>query len=154
MKRNSFIFVITSLLVLLITGCEMEELSKEKEQIQRNSFNGYSKYWSLNEYELKIEDNEIFAGNGELQYKAEGNITDYISFKMIAVINDEKVELQGMKNVSSVSNFNNIETGSATQEIPMIKGEEIRLTDIDDYYGIIEWMSSEGKRKSEKINTF
>ncbi|MBU8907487.1 hypothetical protein [Desertibacillus haloalkaliphilus] len=73
---------------------------------------------------------------------------------MIAIINDEKVKLQGMKIVSSVSNFNNIETGSATQEISIIIGEEISLTDIDDYYGVIEWMSAEGERKSEKIKAF
>ncbi|SER11264.1 hypothetical protein SAMN04487944_101272 [Gracilibacillus ureilyticus] len=154
MIKNSLILVITFLLLLLFTGCELEEQFEKQEQTQLITINGDSEYWNLTGYELKIEDNEMFAGDGELHHKIKREITDYVSFKMIAMIDDEKVELQGMKIVSSVSNFNNIGTGSATQRIPVIKGEGIKLTDIDNYYAVIEWISPEGERKSEKIKPF
>lgn len=55
-----------------------------------------------------------------------------------------------MKIVNSESYFRNNETGSATQEVPIIKGKKVRLADIDNYYAVIEWESS-GGRKSEQI---
>lgn len=91
MLRNRFFFVLTGILLLFSAGCEANE--HKKDEVQLKSLNGDSENWNLNGYELKIEDDEIFAGNGKLDYKADGDVSDYISFKMIAVINDEKVEL-------------------------------------------------------------
>lgn len=153
MKNNTLFLIITLLILLLITGCESGESSNvEEKQIQMTTLSGDSDHWNLQGYEVKIEGNTLFAGNGELQYKLDEEVKDNLLFKMVAQVGEKKVVLQEMKIVSSLRDFNNQDTGEAEVDIPMNKGEEIILTDIDKYYAIVEWRSSQGEYIKEIIS--
>lgn len=149
--KGSKLLVIMSLLLLFITGCFSEKTSSEK-ATQLSTLNGESEHWQLQGYKLKIAGDNLFAGDGELQYKFDEKITDHISFRMVAVIDDKEIVLQEMKIVSSGKNFNKQDTGKAELIVPMNnEGEKITFINKDKIYGVIEWISHEGKRVKETI---
>jgi len=149
--KGSKLLVIMSLLLLFITGCFSEKTSSEK-VTQLSTLNGESEHWQLQGYKLKIAGDNLFAGDGELQYKFDEKITDHISFRMVAVIDDKEIVLQEMKIVSSGKNFNKQDTGKAELIVPMNnEGEKITFINKDKIYGVIEWISHEGKRVKETI---
>ncbi|BFH65758.1 hypothetical protein [Paenibacillus azoreducens] len=149
--KGSKLLVIMSLLLLFFTGCFSEKTSSDK-VTQLSTLNGESEHWQLQGYKLKIEGDTLFAGDGELHYKLDEKITDHISFKMVAVIDDKEIVLQEMKIVSSGRNFNKQDTGKAELKVPMNnEGEKITFINKDKLYGVIEWISHEGKRVEETI---
>lgn len=150
LKKNTFYLIIT---LLLITGCVPGESSTvEEQQPQLTTLNGESDHWNLQGYTIKIEGNTLFAGNGELQYKLDEEVKDNLSFKMVAQVGEQEVVLQEMKIVSSLGEFKQQDTGKGEMDIPMYKGEEIILTDIDNFYAIVEWRSSQGESMKEIIH--
>ncbi|MBE9918341.1 hypothetical protein G8C92_30555, partial [Paenibacillus donghaensis] len=132
-----------SLLLLFITGCFSEKTSSDK-VTQLSTLNGESEHWQLQGYKLKIEGDTLFAGDGQLHYKFDETITDNISFRMVAVIDDKEIVLQEMKIVSSGRNFNKQDTGKAETKVPLNnEGEKITFINKDKIYGVIEWISLE-----------
>jgi hypothetical protein len=139
------------MLLLFITGCFSEKASSDK-VTQLSTLNGESEHWQLQGYKLKIEGNTLFVRDGELHYKFDEIITDNISFRMVAIIDDKEIVLQEMKIVSSGRNFNNQDTGKAETKVPLNnEGEKITFINKDKIYGVIEWISLEGKRMEETI---
>ncbi|MFJ7737644.1 hypothetical protein ACIQ2D_15120 [Lysinibacillus sp. NPDC097287] len=153
MKKNTFYLMITLLLLLLITGCVPGEPSiVEDSQPQLTTLHGESDHWNLHGYNIKIEGNTLFAGNGELQYKLDEDVKDNFSFKMVAQVGEQEVVLQEMKIVRALGDFNHQDTGQAEVDFPMNNEKAIILTDIDYYYAIVEWWSSQGEAMKEIIH--
>ncbi|WP_339322921.1 hypothetical protein [Paenibacillus sp. FSL W8-0194] len=149
--KGSKLVVIMSLILLLTTGCFSEKTSSDK-VTQLATLNGESEHWQLQGYKLKIEGDTLFAGDGELHYKFDEKITDRGSFRTVAVIDDKEIVLQETKIVSEGRNFNKQDTGKAELKVPMNnEREKITFINKDKIYGIIEWISQEGKRMKETI---
>ncbi|MDR9852050.1 hypothetical protein RJP21_00385 [Paenibacillus sp. VCA1] len=149
--KGSKLLVIMSLILLLTTGCFSEKTSSDK-VTRRSTLNGESEHWQLQGYKLKIEGDTLFAGDGELHYKLDEKITDHISFRMIAAIDDKEIVLQEMKIVSPGKNFNKQDTGKAELKVPMNnEREKITFLNKDSIYGVIDWVSLEGERMKEII---
>lgn len=151
LKGYKLVFII-SLLLLPLIGCLPERSSSDK-VTQRSTLNGESEHWQLQKYKLEIKGDTLFAGNGELHYEFNEKITDHISFQMVAVIDDKEIVLQEMKIVSSGEiNFNKQDTGKAESKVPKNnEGEKITFINNETIYGVIEWVSLEGKRVKETI---
>ena len=155
LKNNTIFLVIITLLLLIISGCVSKESSNdEAKQIQMNTLNGDSDHWNLQGYNIKIEGNTLFVGGGELQYKLDEEVKDNLAFTMVAQVDENEIVLQEMKIVSSINDFNNQDTGKAEIEVPMNKGEEMKLTDVDIYYAVVEWKSSQGENLKEYISIY
>lgn len=151
MRRFFILGIFALLLMSFLTGCFSKDASPSN-TTQFTTLNGESEHWQLQGYKLKTEGDTIFVGNGELLYKFDEIITDYISFKLVAQIEGNEVVLQEMKIVSSEGNYNKQDTGKAeSKDLRKSDGQKITVFDKDELHGEIGWMSSNGERTKEII---
>ena len=145
----------------MLIGCSEEEnveqidLGKHKEeQSITNVFNGESNAWELNNYEISFSTDLMEVGNGTISMKNDNNyLSDYLSYKVYATIEDKEEILQ--KHISTGEVMNEISTinlGSISGS-PLInsEGEVISLDDLSNIYMVINWNDSSGAFLEEKI---
>ena len=145
----------------MLIGCsgeedvEQVELGKHKEeQSTTNVFNGESNTWELNNYEISFSTDLMEVGNGIISMKNDNNyLTDYLSYKVYATIDDIEEVLQ--KHISTgevVNEISTINLGSVSGA-PLINsdGEMINFEDLSNIYMLINWNDSNGDYLEEKI---
>ncbi|MDP5274945.1 hypothetical protein [Chengkuizengella axinellae] len=155
----SFGLGVLIILITVVIASTNEDINDEDKlnsnPISEKSYtlNGTSENWDLQGYELKFDQDTLTAGNGVLKYKLDEEITDYLSFEMIAIVDGEEEYLQGVKFVSSDMNFNSQHTGNGVMPIPLNKdNKEMNVSNIDKMYGVIKWKSAAGDYKEEVIS--
>ncbi len=144
--------LLTLITVVFLNACVANE-DETKQKENRINLNSEGEFWTLSGYNLEITEDSLVMGDGELTYLTRDLETDYLSFKLIGIIDNEKVILHEIKIICTTGqNFNTINTGTAKAEIPKNKNNKvITLKDIDELHGLVEWNSADNQRLEDKF---